>query len=185
MIFSFLLPFFFSCFFPSSLLRFLILSYFLLSLHRYFPLALSFTSCFLSFQFPHSQEVPLSDLKCHTQQTLPFCTCLLQASICSLLEVRQVYGHGHVTCNALRQFVLVIDDTEAEHLYQSINCSKSITNTFFNILYVEFVQVFIYCRCHVVVGDRITNCMQSELFVRSVYCSACRRGFQNSLVHSN
>ena len=37
--------------------------------------------------------------------------------------LRQVYGHGHVTFNSLRKFVLVTDATEAQRLYQSINCS--------------------------------------------------------------
>jgi hypothetical protein len=70
-----------------------------------------------------SARSPFSDQKCHPQHTVPLCACLLQAPIRGLREVRQVYGHGHVTFNSLRQFVLVTDDTEAERLYQSINCS--------------------------------------------------------------
>jgi hypothetical protein len=139
--FSFLFPFFF-LFLPSCLLPFLILSVFPSAFTLLYPLPLSFTSSLLLVQFPHPPEVPLSDLKCHPQHTVPFCACLLQAPIRSLREVREVYGHGHVTFNSLRQFVLAItDDIEAERLYQSINCST-----------VDDKHVFRYSVCQICTG---------------------------------
>ena len=108
----------FSCFFLLVCFLFSFFPYFLLLLHRYFPLPLSFTSCFIST----SATSPW--IATHSKQYRFALACCMNPSAAVARYVKcmaMAMATRHIT--HCWQFVLVIDDTVAERLYQSINCS--------------------------------------------------------------